>query len=91
MPNHVISVLSAVVYQMVPEIMFVLARMQMASKLKELTILIQARLESPNKPNNWWVQIVKQKYLRQEDFLGCKVKQNHSLACVGAKITHFHI
>ena len=30
--------------------------------------------------NNWWVQIVKRKHLKKDDFFSCKVKQNHSLA-----------
>lgn len=29
--------------------------------------------------NNLWVRLVKSKYLREEDFLGNKVRQNYSL------------
>lgn len=29
---------------------------------------------------NWWVQLVKQKYLHRENFMDAKVRQNHSVA-----------
>lgn len=39
------------------------------AKLKVLTI-----------DDSWWVQIVKRKYLRKDNFIDCNVKRNHSLA-----------
>lgn len=33
--------------------------------------------------DNWWVQLVRRRYLKQEDFMQNKIKQHYSLAWKG--------